>query len=137
MRYFKFKFSRWGTVPVVDRVIGILTLGILIPAFVAFFPKPRTPVARSWESLIPESGNETIAMLLVNSKCGACTAEPAASNLRDILEALYRQTDRPRLIGVSFDTDVESGLNILKRLGTFDEIVVGNGFRNIVALHYV
>lgn len=123
---------------VIDRLLLVLILGVLVTTIgrlgLKFAISPRAPAP----SALPISGLDTVAILVVSSLCGACKAEPAATEVGRWLDTLLsRSGSRPRLIGVSVDTDVTAGLELLQEFGEFDEISVGSGFMNTAALKYI
>ncbi len=90
----------------------------------------------------PWAGSETMVALVVSSTCGAARD----STLRRLLVGLrtrirnglgHEPGERLVYVGVALDQSVESGVNILRRLGPFDEISAGGGWMNQLAIRYL
>lgn len=116
-----------------QRTLTGATLALLIVATLGLFRGGDDRIAPR-----ANPGVDTTALLVVDGSCPACRLEPAASEVRDLLDSLQAiHVRRPRLIGVAIDRSVEQGLAVLKRFGDFDEISVGSEWANTMLLEYI
>jgi hypothetical protein len=121
-----------------NRVLGVLVLMTVLTAFGLLYLRSHSRSPRQVPSTLPQSGIDTVAILVVSSRCGACKAEPAATKVRQRLSSLSEDhVRRYRFIGLSVDTDIAAGLGLLRNFGRFDEISVGSGYLNSIALQYI
>lgn len=95
-----------------------------------------SPVVVSGRKSNAEVDSQTLAVIIVSSRCGACQSREFHAAEREFVTAI-RQDGRVIIHGVSLDTDVAEGLSFLRKLGPFDEVSAGGGWESVAAQHYV
>jgi hypothetical protein len=82
-----------------------------------------------------------LVVVVVSGECGACVIPKYESAIRRLRPLLTKQATIAGmsfgLIGVSANATIAEGLQYFKRLGQFDELVVGRSWFNTAELDYI
>lgn len=88
-----------------------------------------------------DPGDELVLVVIGSSTCGWSNSDEfeklVSEGRRAIHAAAQRRGTRSTVVGVSQDERPEKGIEYLRRLGGFDEIAVGRGWRNGSILKYI
>jgi hypothetical protein len=87
------------------------------------------------------SGTELVLVFMASSTCAGVKnpALPAAVNAIEKSLRMQAAGEGKRLvtIGVSLDWQIDAGMELLNRFGTFDEVSIGRGWLNLAAIRYI
>jgi hypothetical protein len=88
------------------------------------------------------AGVETVVTLFVDSQCAASNDTILTRLLPSLHGLLQKQAGGPdsshiRYVGVALEMSSDRGIRVLRRLGPFDEISVGGGDANQLAVRYL
>jgi hypothetical protein len=120
-----------------DKVLlGVAALCVVLAVSVAVYRTvaPRQTFA---PAPFPQTGRDTVAVLFLSTACAYCTDPAGIREVRGVLDSLRHRPHRPVLIAAALDTDVYGGLELIRKYGHFDELVLGNGMLNTAAVHYI
>lgn len=122
---------------------GLISLAILLGGALGFGVRKfrvappshssgYTPVRASADSIIETT--VVVASLIVKSTCGVCTSPQFRSLVGVVSDSLASRTKmkgyQQRLVGIAADNNWRSGLELLEKLGGFDEVSSGGGWLN-------
>lgn len=95
-------------------------------------PSPVKPVG---------TGGELVLVFIASSTCAGIDdprLESAFDRIRDQLQQRAAADDRTFLtVGVFLDRRIEQGLELVRRFGPFDEVMIGRSWLNTGALKYI
>ena len=120
--------------PHVAWVVGFFLLGAAIKyRGMAEAPPPQSELY--WE------GEEFQAILLASPTCKVCRStefrEIMASSLADLSERNWGAERHFSKVFVGLGHDVDEALELAESISDFDELIVGHGWLNVGAIHYL
>lgn len=118
------------------RLVVALLFVLLLSAPVSLSAQ-STPYEISGER---PQGNELVMVYLTSYSCSWSQQPDVIESTKTIkrrLAAYADSVDRPfSAVGVSMGSDVEAGIEHLRKYGAFDELIVGRGNHNTAAARY-
>jgi len=74
--------------------------------------------------------SQLMAVLVGTSSCRACRSERFRSAFAEFRDRILREDRTVHFVAVFLDDDVDDGLSLIRKLGRFDELIVGGNWRN-------
>ena len=117
-----------------DRLVIVLLVGVLLQIAEGCGQRQRYQASK-----LPD-GDQVVVVYVTASWTRGESDPSFRSQVKTLLEALRREAGQRSvalsLVGASLDMDPQEGLKYLRRIGQFDQVVVGAGWINWIAVEY-